>query len=155
MFYCIYSIIGYIYSSNMNCLVSIGIKRRILLPICMNQGGTKSSFLCLLMLTLHDKSPPYAARQGCLYLWIIIPSIGIAIVRQLLNQELLEQSYVTWRQVWGWLRPYITSYKCLEYQYMDILICSVITRPFTIIPSRPSLSWIRSIIPFPNIGAGR
>ena len=66
-----------------------------------------------------------------------------------------EHSSFPQRQVWRWLRPYFTRYERLEYQYMDLLTCSMITRPSKRIPSHRSMYSIRNIIPVPTIYAGR
>ena len=139
----------------MTGLISIGIQRRLFLLIWFNQGETKSSFLCLLMLTLQRTSPPGAAIQGYWYLSIRLPSIGISRGRQLLKQVLLEQSSVPWRQMCRWLSTYVAIYGCLEYQYMAILTCYVITRLSKRIQSHQSLYYRISIIILPTMGAGR
>ena len=48
----------------MHGLIYIGIKRRLLLPICMKKGDKKSPFICLLMMNIQGTSPTGADIQG-------------------------------------------------------------------------------------------
>ena len=82
------------YSTNITGLIFIGVQSSLFLLIFLNQGDTESPFLFLLMVLLQGEIPQGAARQGCWYLSINLPYVGIARFSKLLKQVFLEQSYL-------------------------------------------------------------